>query len=76
MGDMVVKAGDPAVARKVYAQAKLSKTYDAWPYKAVLETRIAEAESNVDAFRNPRPGEKGRVVMAGSTFTCMGCHQE
>jgi hypothetical protein len=27
MGDMIVKQGDPATARRVYANAKLSKTY-------------------------------------------------
>jgi hypothetical protein len=30
MGGMIVKQGDTATARRVYANARLSKTYDAW----------------------------------------------
>src|SRR5207245_7486543 len=51
MGDMIVKAGDPATVRKVDAQAKLAKEYTAWPYRDVLERRIAQADENVALFR-------------------------
>jgi uncharacterized membrane protein len=51
MGDMIVKQGDPATARRVYANAKLSKTYQAWPFKQVLEDRAAQADQNVALFR-------------------------
>jgi uncharacterized membrane protein len=76
MGDMVVKQGDPATAAPVYANAKLSKTYDAWPFKQVLEDRIAQAGENVALFRRDRAGEKTRVMMGASTFACTGCHQQ
>ncbi len=58
MGEMLVKQGDPATARPVYANARLSKTYQEWPFKSVLEDRIARAEENVALFRNPQPAEK------------------
>jgi hypothetical protein len=75
MGDMLVKQGDPATARRAYANARLSKTYQQWPFKSVLEERIAQADENVALFRDPRPGEKTRTMMGMSTFACMGCHQ-
>jgi hypothetical protein len=75
MGDMLVKQGDPATARRVYANAKLSKTYQEWPFKSVLEDRIARAEENVALFRNPQPAEKTRTMMISSAFGCTGCHQ-
>jgi hypothetical protein len=55
MGDMIVKQGDPATARRVYANAKLSKTYQAWPFKKVLDDRIAQADENVALFRKEQP---------------------
>jgi hypothetical protein len=79
MGDMLVKAGDPTMARRVYAQAKLNKGYASWPYREVLERRIADADANVAVFRAP-PAADGsnheRRIMFESPFACMGCHQE
>jgi len=76
MGDMIVKQGDPATARRVYADARLSKTYQAWPFRNVLDDRIAQADENVALFRKERPGEKTRTMMVSSTFACTGCHQQ
>ena len=81
MGDMIVKAGDPAKARKVYAQAKLAKEYPEWPYRDLLERRIAQADENVALFRAPlgSPGasaNKERHIMFETPFACSGCHQE
>jgi hypothetical protein len=75
MGDMIVKQGDVATARRIYADAKLSKTYGDWAFRSILEDRIVQAEDNVALFRNPRPAEKIRTMMQASTFACMGCHQ-
>lgn len=71
MGDMLVKAGEPAVARRIYAQARLSSTYSGWPYRAVLERRIDEADANVAAFR----AGTGTPMMGRSTYACVACHQ-
>jgi uncharacterized membrane protein len=76
MGDMIVKQGDPATARRVYADARLSKTYQAWPFKQVLDDRIAQADENVPRFRNGTGGEKTRTMMVSSAFACTGCHQQ
>jgi len=76
LGDMLVKQGDAGTARRVYAYAKLSKTYGQWPYRAILEERIGQAEENIALFRDPKPGERIRTMMAHSAFSCMGCHQQ
>jgi hypothetical protein len=77
MGDMLVKQGDPATARNVYAQAKVGKTYASWPYRDVLERRISDAEANVPLFQKPAPkSEKANTrIMGESAFSCMACHQ-
>jgi hypothetical protein len=70
MGDMIVKRGDPRLARRVYALAKDADGYAAWPYAAMLEERIRDAETNVAAFRS------GRVpMMVAGKASCAACHQ-
>ncbi len=79
LGDMEVKAGHPKIARAAYAQAKQSKTYAQWPYRDVLDRRIAQAEDNVALFRVerlPNDTEKEHRMMIDTAFACMGCHQE
>jgi hypothetical protein len=75
MGDMLVKSGDWKTAQKVYAIARLSRTYAAWPYTSVLEERIRQARENVAVFN--AAGAGGRTgLMIRSAFACMACHQE
>jgi len=76
MGDMLVKDGDTTTAKKIYAQAKLSTDYASWPYRDVLERRIAEADQNVAPFRNPPKGDGEHTLMVASRFSCTGCHQQ
>jgi hypothetical protein len=78
MGDMLVKAGDWAIAQKIYANAKLSGTYTGWKHRAVLESRIEQAQANVAAFNAPSRGKASgdAVMMVNSRFACMGCHQQ
>ena len=47
MGDMLVKSGDWQTAQKIYANARLLKTYATWRYQSVLEDRINRAQANV-----------------------------
>ncbi len=75
-GDMLVKAGDPATAVKMYGNARLTPDYAAWPYKAVLEERMRKAAANVEAFRRTGADPGAPVVMVRSTYACTACHQE
>jgi len=78
MGDMLVKAGDWQTAERVYADAKLSATYGQWPYRAVLEERLRDAQQNVAVFNTPADQLRSSDArMMGATgFSCMACHQE
>lgn len=74
-GDMLVKSGDWQTAEKVYALARLSRSYATWPYRDVLEDRIRRAQGNVAVFNSPdRGGRNG--LMIRSAFACMACHQQ
>jgi hypothetical protein len=75
-GDMLVKYGDVETAKKIYANARLSKTYDSWPFKDVLERRIVQAAGNVKPFREMARGEGERTMMIVSSFACVACHQK
>jgi hypothetical protein len=74
-GDMLVKNRDPRTAVRIYAAAKLDRSYERWPYRAVLEARIQNAEANVAAFNRSDPPPGDDTIMLQSSFSCMGCHQ-
>jgi hypothetical protein len=74
-GDMLVKAGDPARAVAMYGNARLASEFAAWPYRDVLERRIADAARNVEAFRRADPPPDGPLMMVRSRYACVGCHQ-
>jgi hypothetical protein len=75
MGDMLVKAGDSRTAQKIYANARLSKTYASWKYQSVLDDRIDRAQANVALFNAPDAAPDARI-MINSKFACMACHQQ
>jgi len=74
-GDMLVKAGQPEAAVKIYVNARHTAEYAAWPYKNVLEDRIRNAATNVDSFRQEDSEAGAPAIMLRSRFACMGCHQ-
>jgi hypothetical protein len=77
MGDMLVKSGDWRTGVRVYALARGMTSYPRWAFRDVLETRIAQAEQNVAAFRRPEAaGADGPRLMLGSRFACVACHQQ
>ena len=78
MGDMLVKKGEIATAKKVYGFARLSPTYNQWPYKKMLEDRMQKAEENVKFFRVQQRKEvlpTGPHLMFHSEAACMACHR-
>jgi hypothetical protein len=78
MGDMLVKAGDWQTAQKVYANARLVPEYKLWKYRDVLEKRINDAQTNVEAFNAQVSlgSTPSNTIMVTSTFSCMACHQQ
>jgi hypothetical protein len=74
-GDMLVKAGDPETAVKIYRNAQHSPEYPTWAYREVLEDRIRNATQNVAAFQLDNPAPGAPTVMVRSRFACVSCHQ-
>lgn len=76
LGDYLVRAGDKKAAKRMYENAKLSKTYGDWPYREVLEKRLEQLDENAVLWSKPSAEwPKDRQVMFGSTFSCGGCHE-
>lgn len=72
MGDMLMKNGDVNEAIIVYSNARLSRSYDAWPYRPMLEQRLllaGDRKAGKLSQHVPKP------MMAESSFSCMACHQ-
>jgi hypothetical protein len=54
----------------VYALAKDADGYTTWPYAALLEERLRDAEANVADFRS------GRLPLwVAGMAACAACHQ-
>lgn len=70
MGDMVMRSGDWRTAQKVYALSRQSASYGKWPYREILEARIANADRDSLSYRGT-----GTPMMLRSRFACMACHQ-
>jgi hypothetical protein len=75
-GDMLVKADDPTTAVTMYRNARLAREYSSWPYRNLLDDRIASATRNVDAFRRRDASPDGPTMMIQSGYACMACHEQ
>jgi hypothetical protein len=75
MGDMLVKTGEWETGIRIYNNAKLSKTYQQWPYRKMLEQRIAQAQLNATRFRKNNLATPDATVMFNSGYGCAACHQ-
>ena len=74
-GDMLARANDLPNARTMYQTARLLRTYPAWPYREVLERRLAQLDALPRRLNQPAVGEREWVSVVSSSFSCMGCHQ-
>ena len=74
-GDMLVRAGDLKNAQASYEAAKLSDTYAQWPYRPVLERRLASLDGLGARFLAAKQGEPEQITLFDSAFSCMACHQ-
>ncbi len=76
MGDMLVKAGQWQTAIKIYRNATLASNYSSWPYRTLLEDRIANAQSNVKFFQNVKLATNpNQRILFNSGYGCAACHQ-
>jgi hypothetical protein len=71
-GDLLVKTGNPALARTIYEKAKAVPTFDSWPFKALLEERVQSAEASSARFA--AGGEPAPETIGASANACAVCH--
>jgi len=73
-GDLLVKTGDPELAKAVYLQARVSPGYDSWPFKALLEERVRTAQSRSAQFATPHDASAAPEMIGTSARSCAVCH--
>lgn len=73
-GDLLVKTGDPERAKAVYLQARVSSAYDSWPFRALLEERVATADNRAAQFAALKEPSKGPEMIGSSSRACAVCH--
>jgi hypothetical protein len=73
-GDLLVKTGDPQLAKAVYLQARVSPTYESWPFKALLEERAAKAEIRAARFAADKDAWDAAEMIGTSAHSCAICH--
>jgi hypothetical protein len=56
--------------------ARLTSDYATWPYRHLLDARVADATRNVEVFRRADARAGGPTIMVRSRYACMGCHQQ
>ena len=65
-----------ALARTMYANARLSAEYRDWKYRDVLERRITDADTSVGVFRGSEQSQdRNSQLLLESDFSCMACHR-
>jgi len=74
-GDMLARSGDLANARTMYEATRLSATYAEWPWRGVLERRLAHVDELPQRLNDAAAGEREWTPMVQSVFACTGCHQ-
>jgi hypothetical protein len=72
-GDIFVKAGDAEQGRRLYNAAKLSPTYDHWPFRQVLDRRISEADERMALYLDGDDTNDPPTWMDEHRL-CVGCH--
>lgn len=73
-GDLLVKTGEPELAKTVYLQARVSPAYEAWPFKSLLEERVATAEDRAARFASRDAASEPPEMISTSARTCAVCH--
>jgi hypothetical protein len=77
-GDMLVKDGRLEEAKVIYSVAKLSPSYNDWPFQNILEERILNMKKNEIDFNQPLElviSGRGNQIFINSAVSCVACHQ-
>ncbi len=72
-GDMLVKNGQPDIAKIMYANAKLSPEYEQWGFQKQLDERIASADSRALAYQSADTTQHPPTLI-NTPYACVACH--
>jgi hypothetical protein len=73
LGDALVKAGKPAIAKIAYQNARSRPSFESWPYRSLLEQRIANADANAASYQDSDASNDFKMPIEDGYF-CVGCH--
>ena len=74
-GDLLVKQGNVDVAKIVFANVKLIKEYDAWPYKSLLEARLgSDLTAKAALYQDADPTNDPPLAGDETNHGCTYCH--
>ena len=73
MGDALLKRGDAASAKQIYSNARYSPQYASWPFQALLEQRISDADAWAARLTDADPSNDPVLINASAT-ACASCH--
>ena len=75
VGDVLVKNGDVARAKVMYANATTIREYPAWPYRSLIEDRLgADLEERAARYRDDDPENDPVIAGASIDRNCGYCH--
>lgn len=73
LGELTVKSGDAALARAIFEDVQTSRDYPVWPFRELLEERLAsDLEARAALFSDADPGNDPPISFPNG---CMLCHQ-
>lgn len=72
-GDLFAKNGDADLARAIYTQGTQTSGYATWPFKALLDERIATVDARVAAYQDDDP-DNDPLWIGGESHQCSVCH--
>lgn len=72
-GDILVKQGDAAGGRALYANARSSPAFDTWLLRDLLDERVEQAAARAELYLDDDPSNDPPTWMEGDRI-CVGCH--
>lgn len=72
-GDILLKANQASRARAMYDAARVSPTFELWPYRETLERRERDVEARLAAYANEDPSDDPALI-SEEPFNCAYCH--
>ncbi len=73
--DLLSKAGETELARTTLEALPQVPSYDAWPYRHLVDERLMSLDARVMRFQNGDPSDDPRLI-AEAPYNCSYCHAD